>query len=117
MSSDQPKTETRFQGVAVSPGIARGRIHVVREEADDVEKYHIQHGEIAAEIGRFETALIQTRVQILEMQQQIAEAIGAKDAGIFEPATTWKFGGLASSMSPPFSASAASGPKSGLIWW
>src|SRR4030095_3423448 len=36
------------------------------------------------EIARFENALIQTRAQILEMQQQIAEAIGAKDAGIFD---------------------------------
>ena len=40
--------------------------------------------EIAGEIGRFETALIQTRAQILEMQQRIAEAIGAKDAAIFD---------------------------------
>ena len=37
-----------------------------------------------SEIGRFETALIQTRMQILEMQQRIAESIGAKDAAIFD---------------------------------
>ncbi len=36
------------------------------------------------EIARFETALIATRAQILEMQQRIAEAIGAKDASIFD---------------------------------
>ena len=34
--------------------------------------------------GAFETALIQTRMQILEMQQRIAESIGAKDAAIFD---------------------------------
>ncbi len=37
-----------------------------------------------AEIARFEAALILTRAQILEMQERIAEAIGAKDAGIFD---------------------------------
>ncbi|PYK18813.1 MAG: phosphoenolpyruvate--protein phosphotransferase [Verrucomicrobia bacterium] len=40
--------------------------------------------QIPDEIGRFETALIQTRMQILEMQQRIAESIGAKDAAIFD---------------------------------
>ncbi|MGZ5021650.1 MAG: phosphoenolpyruvate--protein phosphotransferase, partial [Chthoniobacterales bacterium] len=49
-----------------------------------VPRHPIQKEQIAQEIGRFETALIQTRAQILEMQQQIAEAIGAKDAGIFD---------------------------------
>jgi phosphotransferase system enzyme I (PtsI) len=74
----------RFQGVGVSPGLARGAIHVVRDDGDEVVKHRIQPGDIASEIGRFETALIQTRAQILEMQERIAESIGAKDAGIFD---------------------------------
>ena len=44
----------------------------------------IESGQVSKEIARFEAALIQTRAQILEMQQSIAEAIGAKDAGIFD---------------------------------
>jgi len=84
MSSDEIRPEIRFPGVGVSPGLARGVIHVVRDDFEEVVRYRIEPGEIAAEIGRFETALIQTRAQILEMQQQIAEAIGAKDAGIFD---------------------------------
>ena len=44
----------------------------------------IEESEIPGEIARFETALIATRTQILEMQQRIAESIGAKDAGIFD---------------------------------
>ena len=47
-------------------------------------RYQIDPAHVPDEIARFENALIQTRVQILEMQQQIAEAIGAKDAGIFD---------------------------------
>jgi len=84
MSSDHPLPETRFYGVGVSPGIARGTVHAVRDDAEEVAQYHIAPAEIAGEIGRFETALIQTRAQILEMQQKISEAIGAKDAGIFD---------------------------------
>src|SRR5262249_33399494 len=76
--------ETRYQGVGVSPGLAHGVIHVVRDDLDDVVRYHIEPSQIGNEIARFEAALVQTRVQILEMQQQIAEAIGAKDAAIFD---------------------------------
>src|SRR5882762_6847501 len=84
MSSDDARQETRFQGVGVSPGLARGTIHVVRDDGDEVARHHIQAGDIPNEIGRFEAALIQTRAQILEMQEKIAESIGAKDAGIFD---------------------------------
>jgi phosphotransferase system enzyme I (PtsI) len=84
MSGADATQETRFQGVGVSPGIARGTIHVVREESDEVAPRRIEAADIPNEIGRFETALIQTRAQILEMQERIAESIGAKDAGIFD---------------------------------
>ncbi len=76
--------EIRFQGAGVSPGLARGVVHVVRDDLDDVAHYHIEPSQIGNEIARFEAALVQTRVQILEMQQKIAEAIGAKDAAIFD---------------------------------
>jgi phosphotransferase system enzyme I (PtsI) len=56
----------------------------VRDDLDDVARYRIAPSQIADEIGRFEAALIQTRMQILEMQQRIAESIGAKDAAIFD---------------------------------
>src|SRR3954467_318864 len=84
MSSDTPPAETRFYGVGVSPGIARAKLHVITDDNEEVPRYQITPAQIAGEIGRFEAALIQTRAQILEMQQKIAEAIGAKDAGIFD---------------------------------
>ncbi len=82
--SDSARQEIRFEGVGVSPGMACGKIHVVRDDLDDVARYRIAPSQIPDEIGRFETALIQTRMQILEMQQRIAESIGAKDAAIFD---------------------------------
>src|SRR5438552_13118128 len=84
MSDDSARQEKRFHGIGVSPGIARGLIHVVPSKLHDDVKYHIEPSHIGNEIGRFEAALIQTRAQILEMQERIAESIGAKDAGIFD---------------------------------
>src|SRR5215469_3236662 len=75
--------EIRFEGIGVSPGIASGKIHVVRDDLDEVARYRIEPSRVADEIGRFEAGLIQTRMQILEMKQRIAESIGAKDAAIF----------------------------------
>src|SRR6184192_3676685 len=82
--SDKDRQEIQFQGAGVSPGTAHGKIHVVRDDLDEVPRYRISPSQIADEIGRFEAALIQTRMQILEMQQRIAESIGAKDAAIFD---------------------------------
>jgi phosphotransferase system enzyme I (PtsI) len=82
--SDKPPPETRLQGAGVSPGIAHGVIHVLRDDFDDVPRYTIDASQIPDEIGRFEAALIETRMQILKMQQKIVESIGAKDAGIFD---------------------------------
>jgi phosphotransferase system enzyme I (PtsI) len=84
MSGDNALKEIRFEGAGVSPGIARGQVHVVRDELDEVVRYRIAPSQVGDEISRFETALIQTRMQILEMQQRIAESIGAKDAAIFD---------------------------------
>ena len=84
MSEDNTSNEIRFEGAGVSPGIARGQVHLVRDELDEVMRHRIASSRVADEISRFETALIQTRMQILEMQQRIAESIGAKDAAIFD---------------------------------
>ena len=84
MSGDNAVKEIRFEGAGVSAGIARGKVHVVRDELDEVVRYRIAPSQVADEIARFETALIQTRMQILEMQQRIAESIGTKDAAIFD---------------------------------
>ncbi len=85
MSEPADGSEKRYHGVGVSPGIARGTVFVYRTDDDEEPPVRrIPESEIPAEIARFEAALIKTRAQILEMQERIAEAIGAKDAGIFD---------------------------------
>ena len=76
--------EVRFHGVGVAPGIARGVVFLHKPDDEEPPKRKIDDSEVAKEIVRFESALIATRAQILEMQQRIAEAIGAKDASIFD---------------------------------
>src|SRR5437773_4079813 len=82
--TDKARQEVRFEGAGVSAGIAHSKVHVVRDDLDDVPRYRIAPSQVTDEIGRFEAALIQTRMQILEMQQRITESIGAKDAAIFD---------------------------------
>ena len=84
MSETQQRTEKRFHGVGVSPGIARGTVFVLRPEDEEPPSRRIEEWEIPGEIARLEAALVQTREQILEMQTRIAGAIGAKDASIFD---------------------------------
>src|SRR5690242_10296254 len=84
MSVSDPPEEIYYYGAGVSPGIARGQIHVVKDDLDDVARYSITPAQIPDEIARFEAALIQTRAQILELQHRIAESILAKDAAIFD---------------------------------
>jgi phosphoenolpyruvate-protein phosphotransferase (PTS system enzyme I) len=76
--------EVRFQGLGVGPGIARGIVFIHHPDDEEPPKRRINESDVANEIIRFESALIATRAQILEMQQRIAEAIGAKDASIFD---------------------------------
>jgi phosphotransferase system enzyme I (PtsI) len=84
MSEDDTRAERRFHGVGVSPGIARGSVVVYRIDDEELPSRSVAEEEIPLEIARFETALIATRAQILELQQKIAESIGTKDAGIFD---------------------------------
>ena len=67
MSGNQQSAEKRYQGVGVSPGLARGSIFVHRPDDEMPPVRQISESEIPAEIARFETALISTRAQILEM--------------------------------------------------
>ena len=83
-SGATPAVEKRFQGVGVSPGIARGTVFVHRPDDEEPPVRRIEQSEIADEIARFEAALLATRAQILEMQERIAASIGAKDASIFD---------------------------------
>ena len=81
---DKVKSEKRFTGIPVAQGIARFPALVHFAEEEEILPEQISEEEIPAEIARLEAALIATRIELLEIQQKIASAIGAHDASIFD---------------------------------
>jgi phosphotransferase system enzyme I (PtsI) len=79
-----PPAEIRFHGIAASPGIARGTVFYHRPEDEEPPHHRISEEDIPTEIQRFERALLQTRHQILELQEKISVSIGSHDASIFD---------------------------------
>lgn len=73
-----------MRGVAASPGVCRGRVLVLSQDLVEIHRREIAPEEVQAEIGRLEAALVQIRGEVQELQRRLAEAIGSKDAGIFE---------------------------------
>ena len=78
------KSEQRFQGVAVSPGIVRGTAYVYRPDEELPPRRTIADTEGDAEIQRLQHALTITRRQIIELHAKVRESLGASDAEIFE---------------------------------
>ena len=69
--------ERTFQGIGVSPGVARGRIYVYGMAEELVPEYDVAPEDVQQEIARFEQALIKTREQLHELQDRIASGIGS----------------------------------------
>jgi phosphotransferase system enzyme I (PtsI) len=69
--------ERTFQGIGVSPGVARGNIYVYSIADEVVPEYDIAPADVQKEIGRFEPALIKTREQLHELQGRITTGMGS----------------------------------------
>jgi len=82
--SAQTKGEKLFRGIAVSAGICRGKILVLHRARHVIAKRELSDQDVAAEVGRFEKSLVQTRQQISEVQRKVVENMGTKEGDIFE---------------------------------
>ncbi|MDQ6631294.1 MAG: phosphoenolpyruvate--protein phosphotransferase [Verrucomicrobiota bacterium] len=76
--------EKFFKGIPVSAGVCRGKILVLGKSEVSIPRYEISEDELPQQIERLEKALLQTRRQILEVQRQVSEGIGADHATIFD---------------------------------
>ena len=76
--------ELELKGIGVSPGIVSGPVLLLKAEADPLPEYAIQAEDVPREMIRLETALIETRRQLHEVQRRVGEAMGSESAGIFE---------------------------------
>jgi len=72
-----------LKGIPASPGIAIGKAFLLDSEELAVPKRKIKEKQISDEIARFENALIQTRSEILKIQEKITREMGNKHAEIF----------------------------------
>ena len=79
-----PAGERILRGIAVSPGVSRGKVIVLTKQADRVPEQHLPEDQVAAEVQRFEQSLIDTRRDIAEMQAEVNERLGAQEASIFD---------------------------------
>ncbi|MCX7887167.1 MAG: phosphoenolpyruvate--protein phosphotransferase [Verrucomicrobiae bacterium] len=70
-------TERVYQGIGVSPGVARGKVLVYRTAEEAIPEYEVSPDQIPQEVARFEQALIKTREQLHQLQQRIASSVGA----------------------------------------
>ena len=76
--------ERVFRGIPVSSGVSQGRVLVLLHDQDDVPQRTITDDEVPREIQRFESALVVTRKQVMEVQDRLSKAMGTDEANIFE---------------------------------
>jgi phosphoenolpyruvate-protein phosphotransferase (PTS system enzyme I) len=80
-----PKRGERvFRGIPVSGGVCQGPVFILGGPTECVPNHPVSEEELPGELERLEKALILTRRQILEVQKKVGEALGAKDASIFD---------------------------------
>jgi phosphotransferase system enzyme I (PtsI) len=75
--------EKTYKGIAVSPGIAMGKVFIFDSQDEVIIARMIREEDIPKEIARFEEALIATRREILHIQKQITHKMGVEHAEIF----------------------------------
>jgi phosphoenolpyruvate-protein phosphotransferase (PTS system enzyme I) len=77
--------EVILHGIAVSQGVCRGRILVLADNrVDSIPRRAINEEDAPREIKRLEQAIIETRHQLLAVQERVGTGMGAKDATIFD---------------------------------
>ena len=84
MSDPLQTGERVYKGIAVSAGICHGRVLVLHQAAVEIPRYEVAESGLAAQVERLQQALVETRQQIHEVQQQVSTALNAKDASIFD---------------------------------
>ncbi len=73
-----------LRGIPVSQGVSRSRVVVLDRTRIDPAKWGILESDPAGEEDRLQASLVETRRQILAVQERLREALGAKEAQIFD---------------------------------
>ncbi|MFQ5681341.1 MAG: phosphoenolpyruvate-utilizing N-terminal domain-containing protein, partial [Candidatus Omnitrophota bacterium] len=73
-----------LKGIPAASGIAIGPVYLLGRDDFDVSKRGITSSDVAAEIVRFEEALMRTRKDLLELKKKIARELNQEQAQIFD---------------------------------
>jgi phosphotransferase system enzyme I (PtsI) len=73
-----------LRGIPVSQGVSRSRVVVLDRMRIDPAKWGILESDLAGEEDRLQTSLVETRRQILAVQERLREAMGTDEAQIFD---------------------------------
>ena len=84
MPTKRKTGEKMLRGIPVSQGVSRSRVVVLDRTRIDPAKWGILESDPAGEEDRLQASLVQTRRQILAVQERLREALGAKEAQIFD---------------------------------
>ena len=76
--------EKMLRGIPVSQGVSRSRVVVLNRTRIDPAKCDIAEPDLAREEDRLQSSLAETRRQILSLQGRLRDAMGAKEALIFD---------------------------------
>lgn len=79
----QPK-ETVFRGIAASPGISIGCVHLLIPEEPEIQPRKIAPSEVEAELHKFEKALSETRTAIERSRARALAVAGIAVSKIFD---------------------------------
>jgi phosphotransferase system enzyme I (PtsI) len=78
------KSELVIQGIAASKGIAYGQVFLYLQSELEIPRYTVDPDKRAAEVARFEQALVVTRQQISQIQAQVTKNLSEEEALIFD---------------------------------
>lgn len=77
------KVPTHLKGIPASPGVAIGRAFLLDSQEVSPVKKAIPSSAVPKEIARFKQALVQTRKEILAIQEKISKELGLEHGEIF----------------------------------
>ena len=84
MPTKRKNGEKMLRGIPVSQGVIRSRAVVLDRTRIDPAKWGILESDPAGEEDRLQASLVETRRQILAVQERLREAMGIKEAQIFD---------------------------------
>ncbi|HHY42771.1 MAG TPA: phosphoenolpyruvate--protein phosphotransferase [Thermoanaerobacterales bacterium] len=73
-----------LKGVAASPGIAIGKVHVVKSHQININTEVIAQDDIDAQIKRFDEAIAASKLQIMQIKEKAEKELGTDEARIFD---------------------------------